>query len=89
MSGLITHDQIVKALFKPGAKPRLSTVEKALLKRGLPFGYGNGVLFTTEAAWNAKIMGIESAKKDNETIDFINQNNGEKDGRLSNKNRSR
>ena len=67
----LSIDAIVKALFKPGAKPRLSTVEKALLKRGLPFGYGNGVLFTTEAAWNAKLMGIESAKKDDDPIDFL------------------
>jgi len=71
MPGLITHDQIVRALFKPGAKPRLATVEKALRRRGLPFEYGEGVLFTTEAAWNAKIMGLESTTTDDETIDFV------------------
>ena len=74
MAGLITHDQIIKALFKPGAKPRLATVEKALRRRGLPFEYGEGVLFTTEAAWNAKIMGLESTQKDDETIDFVKKN---------------
>jgi hypothetical protein len=73
MPGLITHDKIIKALFKPGAKPRLATVEKALRRRGLPFGYGEGVLFTTEAAWNAKIMGVESDKKDDETIEFLRE----------------
>jgi hypothetical protein len=73
MPSLITHDQIIKALFKPGAKPCLATVEKALRRRGLPFKYGEGVLFTTEAAWNAKIMGVESDKKDDETIEFLRE----------------
>lgn len=71
MGALITHDQIVQALFKPGAKPRLSTVEKALRRRGLPFEYGEGVLFTTETAWNAKIMGLESTEQDHGDIEFV------------------
>lgn len=71
MPNLITHAQIVQALFKPGAKPRLATVEKALRRRGLPFEYGEGVLFTTETAWNAKIMGLESTKKNDEAIEFV------------------
>jgi len=73
MPGLITHDQIVQALFKPGAKPRLATVEKALRRRGLPFEYGEGVLFTTESAWNAKIMGVQSPPKDDDSIEFVRE----------------
>ena len=46
MPGLIYFDEIKKALGLP-PKARLVTVEKALLRRNLPFEYGEKGVFST------------------------------------------
>lgn len=61
MSEIIAYDEIKKALGLP-LKCRVSTVERELHKRGLPFEYGKNCVFSTKDAWNAKIMGLPMAK---------------------------
>jgi hypothetical protein len=63
MTEIIPYDDIKKAL---GLRPkcRVSTVERELRKRGLPFEYGKNCVFTTKDAWNAKIMGITFEKNE-------------------------
>lgn len=69
MPGLIYFDEIKRALGLP-PKARLVTVEKALLRRNLPFEYGEKGVFTTLEAWNSKITGLTFTTTDEEPIEF-------------------
>lgn len=70
MPGLIYYDEIKQALGLP-PKAKLSTVERFLRKKGLPFEYGVTGVFTTQEAWNNKIMGKPSDDTDADPIEFF------------------
>lgn len=69
MPGLIYYDEIKKALGLP-SKARLTTVEKALRRRNLPFEYGDKGLFSTLDAWNNKIAGVVSSEDEIDDFEF-------------------
>lgn len=69
MPGLIYYDEIKKALGL-SSKARLTTVEKALRRRNLPFEYGDKGLFATVDAWNNKISGVASSDSEIIEIEF-------------------
>jgi hypothetical protein len=76
MPGLIFYDEIKQALFpnldeEKRKNIRLSRVEKALAKRGLPFEYGENGVFAMQDSWVRKIAGSEESNIIDEPIRFV------------------
>lgn len=74
MPGLIYYDEIKQAMFphiddEARKRIRLSSVERALRRRGLPFEYGENGVFAMQDAWMKKLSG-ELIKPDDDPIEF-------------------